>query len=265
MNIPNTEMTGYDGLASIYEKTKQAKWRKVFELPTVKRLLQSIPAEAKILDLGCGGGFYLNAIVDRSPAFVKAIDLSQDQIELAQKRWKDDSRINFEVADAQYFRSSETFDVVIGFWILNYAQTKKELENFFLTIADALQPEGVFLGINDNPFSPEHLCSSYDKYGFLKEFESPRQEGSKVVWTLSEPVKLKITNYWWSPQTYRDAALGAGLELEFQEPDSSIPDSATPGYWDFFQENPPFIAIKASKLVEIDRDINRQLENKHLL
>lgn len=250
-NIPNTEIAGYDYLASTYEKTKQAPWREVFELRTVRGLLGSISPGTKILDLGCGGGFYLPLILDKSPVRVEAIDLSNGQIALAQQRWKHDSRVHFSVCDARYFRPSQTFDVVTGLWILNYAKTREDLENFFSTISYTLQPQGVFLGINDNPFSPEQSYLDYKPYGFVKEFESPRQEGSKVVWVISEPVEMKITNYWWSPQSYKDAAFKAGLELEFQNPDCSIPDSATPGYWDFFQKYPPFIAIKAQKLAHL--------------
>ena len=56
---------------------------------------------------------------------------------------------------------------------------------------------------------------------------------------------MKITNYWWSPQTYRNAALAAGLELEFLAPHKALSVAANHKFWDVFQDDPPFIAIKA--------------------
>ena len=243
-DIPNTEIVGYEGLADTYQMTKQALWREVFENSTVEFLLREITPGSRVLDLGCGGGFHIRSILERKTS-VEAIDLSQDQIALAKKEFADIAQVTFRVADARYYRPSQTFDVVTGFWLLNYAASQNALKDFFETIAASLKPDGLFLGINDNPFNSEQTYPGYQKYGFVKECETPRIEGSRVVWALTEPVKMKITNYWWSPQTYRNAALAAGLELEFLAPHKALSVAANHEFWDVFQDDPPFIAIKA--------------------
>ncbi len=247
-DIPNTETVGYEGLADTYQMTKQAPWRAVFEVPTVQLLLRRLTPGVRVLDLGCGGGFHIRSILEKG-ASVEALDLSEDQIALAKKEFADRPQVTFSVADARFYRPSQTFDFVTGFWLLNYAASRKELEDFFETIAASLKPDGLFLGINDNPFNSEQAYPGYERYGFVKECDTPRREGSKVVWAIREPAKMKITNYWWRPQTYWDTAFSAGLELEFLYPYSAISASADHRFWDFFQESPPFIAITARKVV----------------
>lgn len=246
-DIPNTEATGYEGLADTYKKTKQLTCRVFFEFPTVEFLLQEISPGGSVLDLGCGGGFYLSYILKRK-ASVEAIDLSEDQIALAQQEFGDHPQVKLSVADARYYRSSKIFDVVTGFWLLNYAATRQDLEQFLETIAISMKPDGVFVGVNDNPFNCEQAYPGYQKYGFIKECEPPRREGSKVIYNIFEPTQMKITNYWWKPETYQAAALSVGLKLEFLPVHSAKDVSSNPEFWQFFQENPPFIAIKARKI-----------------
>lgn len=79
-NNPNTEQFGDRGLGEIYKSSKAALWRKVFEIPTVKYLLDTIEPEKSVLDLGCGAGFYLPNMLDRQPIFIEAIDSCEEQI-----------------------------------------------------------------------------------------------------------------------------------------------------------------------------------------
>ena len=246
---PNTEQFGYQGLVEIYQSSKQALWRKVFEIPTVKNLLQTVQPNTRVLDMGCGAGFYLPDILASTPAEVEGIDICEDQIIAAKGSFSNQKKVTFKVADARYYRPNLKFDFVTGFWLLNYARTLEDLEDFFVSIASSLVTDGWFLGLNDNPFNSLDYYLRYSPYGFLKQCQTPRVGGSKIVWQFKTPQPLDITTYWWSPQTYRQAASQAGLALEFLYPESAIDeDSSEPGFWDFLIANPPFIAIKARKV-----------------
>lgn len=76
----------------------------------------NIPEGSRVLELGCGTGYLLNAV---KPAYGKGIELSPSMIKIASEKYP---HLNFEVMDAENLSLSETFDYVIISDTLGYLE-----------------------------------------------------------------------------------------------------------------------------------------------
>ena len=244
--VPNTEVTGYQGVSDIYAKVKQTPFCKFIETPTVEYLFREIQPGARVLDMGCGAGFYTERILEKAN-YVEGIDSSQDQIVRAQTIFYDNDRAFFKVGNAESYCTEQAFDYVVGINLLHYANSTHKLSKFFTSISNALVPGGLFLGIIANPFISVESYSKFEPYGFQHVCEGPRYEGSKIVCAVKEPVELDIIYYWWSPETYKKTATDSGLDLQFLDPRAEIPPSENPDFWRFCLQNSPLMPFKARK------------------
>ncbi len=86
----------------------------------------------KILDIGCGTGNYTKLLRAKFPfAQIKAIDISKEMIELAKKKFPEDS-IKFSIIDAEKIGFNEKFDFISSNatfqWFENLEKTLKRLK-----------------------------------------------------------------------------------------------------------------------------------------
>jgi len=111
-------MNDYDTLAQAYRKTAEKPDKKYSILPTVMSLLGKLEGK-RVLDLGCGSGFFTLPIARRNPEIVYAIDNSQKQLRLLPKHKR---IVPFRL---DIFRDPlPRADVINAPFILNYAKTK---------------------------------------------------------------------------------------------------------------------------------------------
>lgn len=100
----------------------------------------------RILDLGCGPGIITESLLDISDK-VYGIDLSEDMIENAVKRFNDkeiSSRLFFSVGDAEKLDFPDYyFDVVVCLGVLRYLDS---LEKGLKEIHRVLRPGGALVG-----------------------------------------------------------------------------------------------------------------------
>jgi SAM-dependent methyltransferase len=80
----------------------------------------AIPSGARWLDVGCGTGALIQAILDRAaPAEVVGIDPSSSYIAYARRRIGD-RRVRYEVGDARSLPVSSSYDAVVAGLVLNF-------------------------------------------------------------------------------------------------------------------------------------------------
>jgi SAM-dependent methyltransferase len=83
--------------------------------PPLERLLDSLPESARVLEIGCGGGFPVTAALARR-ADVTAVDLSSVMVETARRRLPDVRFIAGDIMKQEFAPGS--FDAIVSFYTL---------------------------------------------------------------------------------------------------------------------------------------------------
>jgi 2-polyprenyl-3-methyl-5-hydroxy-6-metoxy-1,4-benzoquinol methylase len=106
-------MSGKETDERLYERTlrdlKRGKFPGDFNVKL--RMCASRPGE-KILDIGCGTGWFAAAVASQYRAEVLAIDASDYAINEARRRYDDINNLGFQVCDALLIQYEEAFDKV---------------------------------------------------------------------------------------------------------------------------------------------------------
>ena len=126
------------------------------EIPTMKELLGVIKNK-KILDAGCGFGFY-SIYCAQQGAIVHAVDISETMIELAKREAKEaDVEIEFKVQDITNLTGflTNTFDIVIS---ANAACF--EVSKFLREASRVLKPKGILYLVEVHPI----ITTKYGDY-----------------------------------------------------------------------------------------------------
>ena len=242
----------YDTISREYKESKRLPFRRFIEEHTLFLLLGDLRGKV-VLDLACGEGIWTRQIKRLGAARAMGVDISRAMIELA----REEERANnigceYRVGDAAGTLAGESFDIVVGCYLLNYARSPEQLLGFCRAIHGSLGPGGRFVGFNDNPANQPGSYGGYRRYGFLKWSPEPRIEGDPVAYTLFNPDGTEFTfdNFYLSPQTYEWAFREAGFSSFAwrgpwlsQEGKMSFP----PGYWDTYLQDPPMVGIEASR------------------
>ena len=88
----------------------------------------AIPTHARWLDVGCGTGALIQAILDRwSPAEVVGIDPSSAYIAYARRSIRD-PRVRYEVGDARALPVPSSYDAVVSGLVLNFVPAPDQLK-----------------------------------------------------------------------------------------------------------------------------------------
>ena len=112
----------------------------------IKKLIKkNLNRPKKLLDMGCGTGKYSN-LLTKMKLKVVGLDKSNFMIKEAKKKFKRKKNLSFIQSDLKKFRSNEKFDIVSAlFHILSYQTTNKDVDKFFKTCHNILNPKGVII------------------------------------------------------------------------------------------------------------------------
>lgn len=239
----------YDHIAAQYKESKQLGFRKYIELHTLLKLAGNLSGK-QVLDLACGEGIYTRKIKSLGAAHILGIDISAEMIKLAQEEEaRNPQGCEYRVKDVFDLGQVGNFDIVMGMYLLNYAQTREELLKMCVTVYNNLSDTGTFIGFNDNPMNDPKNYGSYGKYGFIKETTETRQEGDYIRYVISNPdgTTFAFNNYYLSAQTYENCFKEAGFtHFQWVGPwlDETEKDNS---YWNAFFADPPLIGFSARK------------------
>jgi SAM-dependent methyltransferase len=105
----------------------------------------------RLLDAGCGPGVMTDVILARGFAY-DGIDLSEPMIMEARRRFREDPRARFRVADLHDLPfEDDSFDVVLSLGVLEYVS---DLDQAMGEIARVLRPDGLYVFSMLNRHSP---------------------------------------------------------------------------------------------------------------
>ncbi|MCL1671041.1 class I SAM-dependent methyltransferase [Elizabethkingia ursingii] len=150
----------------------------LLEQPVMKRLMYNANGKS-ILDIGCGFGHQIQAVLEQSPFTITGIDISEKMIAEAKRRL-DDSRVSLQcTAIEDYTIEPKNFDIVISSMALHYIEDIKPLLH---KIYEGLNNKGQFLFSVEHPVctasqngwkevngSPSWLLNQYGKEGIRKQ------------------------------------------------------------------------------------------------
>ncbi|MBI4885159.1 MAG: class I SAM-dependent methyltransferase [Actinobacteria bacterium] len=213
------------------------------EWSTLRNLLPST-AERRIVDLGCGFGWFCRWAVENGAASVLGIDLSERML----SRARADTRAGNVVYEQQDLDrlalAPAAFDVAYSALTLHYLT---DLSHFLGALAGALVPGGVFV------FSVEHpIFTAPTNPAFVAA------DDGTVVWPLDGYLAEgeRVTE-WFAPgvikqhrtiATYVSALIAAAFAIDdlvewgpTAEQIAAVPD------WAAERERPPFLLIRAHR------------------
>jgi predicted TPR repeat methyltransferase len=140
---------GYDAIADRF-----AEWQKAIvgstRLGRVEELLQLLPYESDVLELGVGAGVRSTRLLAERGRLT-GVDLSAEQLRRARERIPSARLLQADITEVEL--DDEAFDAVVAAYVLNHLP-QDELAPLACRIARWLRPGGHFLGsfgTTDNP------------------------------------------------------------------------------------------------------------------
>lgn len=159
----------YDEIADAYATAvDSAPYNALYERPAMLALLPPVTG-AKILDAGCGSGWYAEQLAARG-ACVTGIDASERMVEYARQRlsrgsYADGTKPLIRVADLSEplgFAASESFDGIVSPLVLHYLRDWRPTFGEFRRV---LKPGGWLL------FSTHHPGTEAQRFGTARYFD----------------------------------------------------------------------------------------------
>ncbi len=158
-----TQHTGesYEGIARKYAETVDTKpWNAYYERPAVISLLPPL-TNAKVLDAGCGSGWYAEYLLSRGAA-VTAFDLNSEFVSLTRSRVEERARVlQADLSRPLDFAGSGEFDVVLCALVLHYL---RDWQPALYEFRRVLKPQGALVFSTHHPFMDWKLFNKEDYF-----------------------------------------------------------------------------------------------------
>jgi toxoflavin synthase len=237
-------------IAEQYRQAKAQSWRSHAETYSFLKLIGDVEGK-RVLDVACGEGHFTRMLGNAGAAEVVGIDISERMIDLAREQEaRQPLGIEYRVEDARAVIGQADFDLVVGAWLLVYAQTRAELVQMCRGLASRLRSGGRLVTVINNPavygFDP---APDYRKYGFEMVLADRIVEGAptKVI-LLLEDSTLEIENYYMPIAAYESAFTQTGFkDFAVHMPEVSPAPDDEPAYWDVFLKYPSFVLLDCVK------------------
>jgi len=126
-------------------------------------LTDHIKVGMKVLEVGCGDGYFTNEIV-KSNAHVTAIDISPDLLDVARNKIKK-SNVVFKVENAYELSfPNNTFDTIVGSSVLHHLDVDQAFREFYRV----LKPGGTLFFTEPNMVNPQIFLERHTAlFGYL--------------------------------------------------------------------------------------------------
>jgi SAM-dependent methyltransferase len=229
-----TEHTGasYEGLARKYAETVDSKpWNAYYERPAVISLLPSL-MNAKVLDVGCGSGWYAEYLLSRG-ATVTAFDLNSDFVTLTRTRVGERARVlQADLADPLDFAEDGELDVVVCPLVMHYL---KDWQPAFREFHRILNLHGVLVFSTHHPFMDWKLHNKEDYF---------------AVELLEDEWKIGKVRFYRRPLTAISQALdstGFFIERLLEPQPTEDFRRVHPEGYEHLATNPWFLVVRARK------------------
>jgi SAM-dependent methyltransferase len=216
----------------------------VFEWPAFQRLLPSLRGK-RVLDLGCGLGYFAREARARGASQAIGVDLSERMLQEARGK-TDDPAITYLRASLDTFEPAPaSFDLVVSSLALHYIADYPSLVR---RVAACLVPGGRFAFSVEHPIFTAHGTADWhagpDGARQHWPLDRYRDEGERRTrWFVDGVVKYHRT-----VETYVNGLLDAGLALvRLEEPEAEPTALAEHPEWQDERRRPPFLLLAADR------------------
>ncbi|MCK9160322.1 MAG: methyltransferase domain-containing protein [Bacteroidaceae bacterium] len=115
----------------------------------------------KILDLGAGTGLFSQFVLNKYPqAEFTLLDFSEQMLEGARKRFKENKNISFQIGDMTTFEPRQKYDAVISSLAIHHL-SDEDKQKLFKKIYNMLNEGGLFVNAEQVKGSTDYLDSFY--------------------------------------------------------------------------------------------------------
>jgi SAM-dependent methyltransferase len=217
----------------------------VYEWPAFQRLLPASLHGKRMLDLGCGLGYFAREARARGASEVIGVDLSERMLAAASAATGDPGIVYVRAALEDYAPDAAAFDLVVSSLALHYVADYRGLVQ---RVATWLVPGGRFAFSVEHPIFTAHGSSAWHTAADGAKLHWPvdryRDEGERrTSWFVDGVVKYHRTI-----ETYVNAVLEAGLVLaRLEEPETEPALLAQHPEWQDERRRPPFLLLAADK------------------
>lgn len=237
-------LNDYNKISGSYQQTDVKPDKQFSTLPTVLALAGNVKNKT-VLDLGCGSGFYANALANIGAASVIGIDNSTEQISLAKKN----PARNTEYIVGNIFEDVlPQADIVVAPYVANYATDTAKLIAFFQIIFNGLKNDGKLIAVVDFPEGKD-----LKKFGAVKKVIGNKIDGAKIEIQLFDKNQhiCTLNAVYFKKETIEDALRSVGfVEITWHKPIISDEGREKLGdsFWENYVEAPELGYITAKKL-----------------
>lgn len=196
--MASTATHQFDNLANIYEDMVTWPFRRDIEVPSVLDALGDVHGK-DVLDFGCGEGTYSRLLKARGAHRVVGYDLAEGMLRHARETEEKEPR-GIEFTSSLSEALDHRFDLVLGVYVLPYAQDERALFRMCADMGRLLKPGGRLVTLPIHPeFEPRP--DYYEPYGFRLASNAPRTDGAEVKLDLfySNHDAHIVAWYWSAP------------------------------------------------------------------
>lgn len=239
----------YNEIAEKYKVHDFSPQKEYSLKPTLLELIGNVDNK-KVLDIGCGSGYFTRVLKNAGANYVVGVDISEKQIDLAKRIENEENLgINYYIGDIRRFKLKEKFDVVSALLVLHYAETEDDLDKMIKCASSHLKNGGIFAGIVNNFDFP---IGGNKEIGALTRYVEEIRDGAKIkveIYDINKNLATSFYIFHWSKETYEKLFRKNG----FDEIEWKLPMPTEEGllnvpidYW----KNPTTIAFRCFKRIK---------------
>ena len=182
------------------------------EWPAIQKMLPAVQGK-KIVDLGCGYGWFCRWAQEQGAAEVLGLDVSEKMLERAREMTQS-QQINYQIRDLEKLQlPADSLDLAYSSLALHYLC---DIDRLFTALFSSLKPGGMLV------FSAEHpIYTAPQKQGWFVDDEGQKswpvnhyqQEGERISNWFADGVKKQHRKL----STWINALIKAGFVIEHLE------------------------------------------------
>lgn len=134
--------SGYEAVAAEFLARRGRASATAVGVPEVREWARSLPAAATVIDLGCGPGLPVTAVLVAEGLRVFALDAAPSFVQAFRRNLPDTPVVCEGVQDSKFF--GRTFDAVLS-WGLMFLLSSEDQKRLIRSVADLLVPDGRLL------------------------------------------------------------------------------------------------------------------------